>query len=52
MKWGNFVITKIDRDANDVITQLSGKLDLEDKNYKGTKKLSWLAANEDILMEV
>ena len=42
MKWGNVIITKIDKEGDQMY--LEGVLNLEDKIFKGTKKIGWVAA--------
>jgi len=42
MKWGNCTISKKDVDATGKIT-LTGTIDIEDKDYKKTKKITWIA---------
>lgn len=43
---GNLMILKINRD-HDTITSVDAQLNLEDKNYKDTLKITWLAESED-----
>uniref|UniRef100_A0A6Q2XI68 Bifunctional glutamate/proline--tRNA ligase n=1 Tax=Esox lucius TaxID=8010 RepID=A0A6Q2XI68_ESOLU len=43
INWGNIIITKIHKEANGKITSLEGKLNLENKDYKKTTKITWLA---------
>jgi len=46
MKWGNCTITKKED------KELHATLDLEDKDYKKTKKFTWVAADESTTVEV
>ena len=50
MKWGNVTISKKE-DNNGVIT-LTGKVDASDKDFKSTKKLTWLAIDPDTTVEI
>lgn len=50
MKWGNVLITKKEVNGNEI--KLFGKIDLEDKNFKKTKKITWITADSDVLVEV
>ncbi|KAM4693873.1 bifunctional glutamate/proline--tRNA ligase isoform 2-T2 [Discoglossus pictus] len=43
INWGNITITKINRDSNGKITSLDAKLNLDNKDYKKTTKITWLA---------
>ncbi|KAK6307648.1 hypothetical protein J4Q44_G00227960 [Coregonus suidteri] len=43
INWGNIIITKIHKDASGKVTSLDGKLNLENKDYKKTTKITWLA---------
>ncbi|XP_033861011.3 bifunctional glutamate/proline--tRNA ligase-like isoform X1 [Acipenser ruthenus] len=42
INWGNIVITKIHRDASGHIVSLDGQLNLENRDYKKTTKITWL----------
>lgn len=44
MKWGNAVVTKKDTDAKGKIIMIAD-LKLNDKDFKGTKKLTWVAVD-------
>jgi glutamyl-tRNA synthetase len=44
MKWGNAIVTKCDTSGSDFI--LHADLKLEDTDYKGTPKLTWVAVDE------
>uniref|UniRef100_G1P8Y2 Bifunctional glutamate/proline--tRNA ligase n=1 Tax=Myotis lucifugus TaxID=59463 RepID=G1P8Y2_MYOLU len=43
INWGNLNITKIHKNANGKIVSLDAKLNLENKDYKKTTKITWLA---------
>ncbi|XP_044305822.1 bifunctional glutamate/proline--tRNA ligase [Varanus komodoensis] len=43
INWGNIIITKIHKNSTGKITSLDGKLNLENKDYKKTAKITWLA---------
>uniref|UniRef100_A0A4W5KYT6 Glutamyl-tRNA synthetase n=1 Tax=Hucho hucho TaxID=62062 RepID=A0A4W5KYT6_9TELE len=43
INWGNIIITEIHKDASGKVTSLDGKLNLENKDYKKTTKITWLA---------
>nr|XP_004670165.2 bifunctional glutamate/proline--tRNA ligase isoform X2 [Jaculus jaculus] len=43
INWGNITITKIHRNADGKIVSLDAKLNLENKDYKKTTKITWLA---------
>ncbi|XP_053315637.1 bifunctional glutamate/proline--tRNA ligase [Spea bombifrons] len=43
INWGNINITKINRDSSGKIQSLDAKLNLENKDYKKTTKITWLA---------
>lgn len=51
MKWGNIIITKKDTGADGKIV-LEGKLDLEDKDMKKTKKITWVTIDKNTNVEV
>ncbi|XP_058881572.1 bifunctional glutamate/proline--tRNA ligase-like isoform X1 [Acipenser ruthenus] len=42
INWGNIDITKIHRDASGRIVSLDGQLNLENRDYKKTTKITWL----------
>lgn len=42
INWGNLKIQKIEK-KNGAVTNIEAKLNLEDKNYKNTLKITWLA---------
>ncbi|XP_060034442.1 bifunctional glutamate/proline--tRNA ligase isoform X2 [Erinaceus europaeus] len=43
INWGNISITKIHRNTDGKIVSLDAKLNLENKDYKKTTKITWLA---------
>ncbi|XP_078505925.1 bifunctional glutamate/proline--tRNA ligase isoform X4 [Lissotriton helveticus] len=43
INWGNINITKINRNSNGKIESLDAKLNLENKDFKKTTKITWLA---------
>ncbi|XP_016020562.2 bifunctional glutamate/proline--tRNA ligase isoform X2 [Rousettus aegyptiacus] len=43
INWGNVSITKIHRNADGKIASLDAKLNLENKDYRKTTKITWLA---------
>ncbi|KAM6467592.1 bifunctional glutamate/proline--tRNA ligase isoform 2-T2 [Liasis olivaceus] len=43
INWGNIIITKIHRNFTGKITSIDAKLNLENKDYKKTTKITWLA---------
>ncbi|XP_069911426.1 bifunctional glutamate/proline--tRNA ligase isoform X4 [Oryctolagus cuniculus] len=43
INWGNINITKIHKNADGKIVSLDAKLNLENKDYKKTTKITWLA---------
>ncbi|XP_040286384.1 bifunctional glutamate/proline--tRNA ligase isoform X2 [Bufo bufo] len=43
INWGNLNITKIHRDSSGKVTSLDAKLNLENKDFKKTTKITWLA---------
>jgi len=45
MKWGNAIICNIDLDK----LYIEAELILNDKNFKNTKKLNWLAKTESLI---
>ncbi|XP_066559090.1 bifunctional glutamate/proline--tRNA ligase isoform X2 [Amia ocellicauda] len=44
INWGNIIITSINRDSSGKVQSLSGRLDLENRDYKKTTKITWLAS--------
>ena len=51
MKWGNATITKKDISADGKIV-MHGELNVEDKDFKKTKKLTWIALDDSTNFEV
>ena len=51
MKWGNFVIETISKTPEGNF-DLKVKATLDDKNFKGTKKLTWLPNKEELQVDV
>uniref|UniRef100_A0A4W2H8X3 Bifunctional glutamate/proline--tRNA ligase n=1 Tax=Bos indicus x Bos taurus TaxID=30522 RepID=A0A4W2H8X3_BOBOX len=49
INWGNINITKIHKSAEGKIVSLDAKLNLENKDYKKTTKITWLAETEHAL---
>lgn len=47
INWGNIMINKIHRDASQKITGIDAKLNLDNKDFKKTVKLTWLAKLPD-----
>lgn len=47
INWGNLMIEEIYRDESDNIKNVKARLNLTDKNYKNTLKLTWIAAPLD-----
>ncbi|EFN67176.1 Bifunctional aminoacyl-tRNA synthetase [Camponotus floridanus] len=47
INWGNLMIEEIHRDESDNIKNVKARLNLTDKNYKNTLKLTWIAAPLD-----
>ncbi|XP_078413219.1 bifunctional glutamate/proline--tRNA ligase isoform X2 [Cetorhinus maximus] len=45
INWGNINITKINRNSRGKITSLEAKLNLDNKDYKKTTKITWLTEN-------
>ncbi|CAI5770951.1 glutamate proline--tRNA ligase isoform X2 [Podarcis lilfordi] len=43
INWGNIIITKIYKNSAGKITSIDAKLNLENKDYKKTAKITWLA---------
>jgi hypothetical protein len=50
MKWGNVTITKKESDGDNFV--LYGTVDEEDKDFKKTKKLTWMSANPETTIEI
>ncbi|XP_062427788.1 bifunctional glutamate/proline--tRNA ligase isoform X6 [Rhea pennata] len=43
INWGNIIITKINRNSSGKIVSIDAKLNLENKEFKKTTKITWLA---------
>ncbi|XP_054900914.1 bifunctional glutamate/proline--tRNA ligase isoform X2 [Poeciliopsis prolifica] len=43
INWGNLVITKINKASNGKVASMEARLDLDNKDYKKTTKITWLA---------
>ncbi|KAM9564591.1 bifunctional glutamate/proline--tRNA ligase isoform 2-T2 [Guaruba guarouba] len=43
INWGNITITKLNRNSNGKIVSIDAKLNLENKDFKKTTKITWLA---------
>ena len=50
MKWGNVIITSKKQEGDTI--SLTGKLNLDDKDYKKTKKFTWVAADEETTVDI
>ncbi|KAM8945260.1 bifunctional glutamate/proline--tRNA ligase isoform 2-T2 [Pelodytes ibericus] len=48
INWGNIIITKINRDGTGKIQSLDAKLNLENKDYKKTTKITWLTETSQV----
>ena len=51
MKWGNVTITK-NEVGEDGSIALFGTVDPEDKDFKKTKKITWVCADPDTSVEI
>lgn len=49
MKWGNVTITKKEQEGESI--NLYGKIDLADKDFKKTKKITWVTNDKDTTVE-
>ncbi|KAM4861247.1 bifunctional glutamate/proline--tRNA ligase [Thomomys bottae] len=49
INWGNLNITKIHKNADGKVVSLDAKLNLENKDYKKTTKITWLAETSNAL---
>nr|XP_036673239.1 bifunctional glutamate/proline--tRNA ligase [Drosophila suzukii] len=47
INWGNILIKKVNKDASGSITSVDAALNLENKDFKKTLKLTWLAVEDD-----
>ncbi|XP_068612858.1 bifunctional glutamate/proline--tRNA ligase-like [Brachionichthys hirsutus] len=43
INWGNLIITKINKGADGKVASMEARLNLENKDYKKTTKITWLA---------
>ncbi|NXA35471.1 SYEP ligase, partial [Eudromia elegans] len=43
INWGNLIITKLNRNSSGKIVSIDAKLNLENKDFKKTTKITWLA---------
>ncbi|KAA8595987.1 hypothetical protein FQN60_011278 [Etheostoma spectabile] len=43
INWGNLIITKINKGADGKVQSMEARLNLENKDYKKTTKITWLA---------
>uniref|UniRef100_A0A8D0GQY5 Glutamyl-prolyl-tRNA synthetase 1 n=1 Tax=Sphenodon punctatus TaxID=8508 RepID=A0A8D0GQY5_SPHPU len=43
INWGNIIVAKIHKNSSGKITSMDAKLSLENKDYKKTAKITWLA---------
>ncbi|NXI47785.1 SYEP ligase, partial [Galbula dea] len=43
INWGNLIITQLNRNASGKIVSIDAKLNLENKDFKKTTKITWLA---------
>ncbi|XP_052661266.1 bifunctional glutamate/proline--tRNA ligase isoform X3 [Harpia harpyja] len=43
INWGNIIITKLNRNSSGKIVSVDAKLNLENKDFKKTTKITWLA---------
>ena len=48
MRWGNCLIKSIEQ--RDFGLEMTGVLELEDKDFKNTKKVNWLANEKNLLV--
>ncbi|XP_055357767.1 bifunctional glutamate/proline--tRNA ligase-like [Paramacrobiotus metropolitanus] len=49
VNWGNLKISKITRNASGMIESVEADLDLDNKDYKKTTKLTWLPQNDKLV---
>lgn len=47
INWGNLLIKKVHKDASGTITSVDAALNLDNKDFKKTLKLTWLAVEDD-----
>ncbi|KAH8312817.1 hypothetical protein KR044_013065 [Drosophila immigrans] len=48
INWGNLLIKKVHKDASGNISSVDAALNLDNKDFKKTLKLTWLAVEEDV----
>ncbi|XP_017463872.1 PREDICTED: bifunctional glutamate/proline--tRNA ligase-like, partial [Rhagoletis zephyria] len=47
INWGNLLIKKVYRDSNEKVIKVDATLNLDNKDFKKTLKLTWLAEEDD-----
>ncbi|XP_034131369.1 bifunctional glutamate/proline--tRNA ligase isoform X2 [Drosophila guanche] len=47
INWGNLLIKKVNKDGSGIITSVDAALNLDNKDFKKTLKLTWLAVESD-----
>jgi len=52
MDWGNAIITKIEKNADGIVTRMEAKLNLDGDVKKTALKLTWLPNLPDLLVDV
>jgi glutamyl-tRNA synthetase len=52
MDWGNIICTKVNKDADGKVVSIDAKLHLEGDFRKTEKKLTWLAAEKNVPVEL
>jgi glutamyl-tRNA synthetase len=52
MKWGNVTISKKEVNPETGKITFTGKIDSADKDFKKTKKLTWIVADPDSIIEI
>lgn len=48
INWGNLKITDVEKDSNGVVTSIKSNLDLDNKDFKNTLKVTWLEEKSNI----
>eukprot|EP00066_Takifugu_rubripes_P018570 XP_011607836.1 PREDICTED: bifunctional glutamate/proline--tRNA ligase isoform X1 [Takifugu rubripes] len=46
INWGNLIITKINKGTDGKVTSMEARLNLDNKDYKKTTKITWLAETD------
>uniref|UniRef100_H2Z6K5 Bifunctional glutamate/proline--tRNA ligase n=1 Tax=Ciona savignyi TaxID=51511 RepID=H2Z6K5_CIOSA len=46
INWGNLTITKVSKDESGKVTSVDAKLNLDNRDYKKTQKVTWLADSD------